>query len=410
MILALLLLLSPASATAPTAADAMATAKAAQAKAEEARAIAADAALKGEQALVSAKTAQDGVKSANDTAGAATADVGAAMTVAIVACGLALLGLAGAVAGGVAVWRLRDVIQALDKKARAEIDPAQAKRATAMNTNADHSVQAPLNRPQDPPPSAARSEVPLATEEANEEKRRGMSTSSASRAGGDVQRAARPDPAGLGRARSATEDVATPVQAPAGRVTRELTDTERWLRKVGAGPYGGMITAIGELYMASPEMSRALRQRANQDEYMRLVCTELTPRLERFERLQRAAAAVFHSDWVEPDLIPILDGLSSLYCRALAESRGGNPAAALLADQLHEVLYQRVGSGCEEAGWFTLQVIVPFDTDFDPIRHTAIGTAEAGDASQKVVDIKQAGRLDVATGAVIAAAHVVVGR
>ena len=54
-------------------------------------------------------------------------------------------------------------------------------------------------------------------------------------------------------------------------------------------------------------------------------------------------------------------------------------------------------------------MIIPFETDFDPIRHTAIGSADASGASSRVVDIRQAGRLDAVSGTVLAPAHVVVG-
>lgn len=228
-----------------------------------------------------------------------------------------------------------------------------------------------------------------------------------------VQPTRRPDPAGLARATAApltTPTQPAPDPIPPRAANNEPTEAEVWLRAVSAGPHGTIAAALGRLYLDSGSLARALQDPANQEEFTRVARTGLKSRLERFKKIQRGPATDFYSEWVEPDLIPILDGLSNLYSRALAEARLGNIAAAPVAAQIHEALYERIGPSCEEAGWFAIQVIVPFETDFDPIRHAAIGTADARDASQKVVDIKQAGRMEVGSHTVVAAAHVVVGR
>ncbi len=229
---------------------------------------------------------------------------------------------------------------------------------------------------------------------------------------------ARPDPRGVERARpglpesvpaSPTEPLrANPVvKAAEGG---ESPGADRWLRTLSAGRHGGIASAIGGVYLDSAEMAQMFRMSANREEFVRVAQTALKTRLERFASMQRAPASNFRHDWVEPDLLPILDGLSNLYARALTEQRNGNAAAGAVAARLHEVLYLQLGPVCQDAGWFSIQTIIPFETNFDPIRHTAIGSAEAAGASDRVVDIRQAGRLDAVSGTVIAPAHVVVGR
>ena len=229
---------------------------------------------------------------------------------------------------------------------------------------------------------------------------------------------ARRDPRGFDRTRPA-QPVGVPVAAaepvranPAVKTTDagESSEADRWLRTLSVGRHGGIAAALGPVYFASEEMAHAFRVPANREECLRVAQTALKSRLGRFSNMQRAPASTFRGDWVEPDLLPILDGLSNLYARALAEQRDGNPAAGGVATRLYDVLYFQLGQVCQDAGWFTIQTIIPFETEFDPIRHTAIGSIDADGASNRVVDIRQAGRLDAVSGTVIAAAHVVVGR
>lgn len=200
-----------------------------------------------------------------------------------------------------------------------------------------------------------------------------------------------------------------PAAEPAAE-SGEARAANRWLRTISAGRHGAIGGAIGGIYLESADMVQLFREPENREEFARVAQVGFKARLERFASMQRGPAADFHHDWVEPDLLPILDGLSNLYARAVAEVRTGNPGAEPAAARLHDVIYRQLGHRCQEAGWFSIQVIVPFETDFDPIRHTAIGSSDASGAPNKVVDIRQAGRLDAVSGTVIAPAHVVVGR
>lgn len=228
---------------------------------------------------------------------------------------------------------------------------------------------------------------------------------------------ARPDPLGLARMRpagrgSAPEPVAEPARGdPDANLSggNESDPAERWLRSISAGRHGGIGAALGRIYIDSEEMAQKYRVAANREEFRRVATSGLKARLERLTNMRRAPSSNFRQDWVEPDLLPILDGLSNLYARALTEQRNGNAAAGQVAVQLHDALYLKLGQSCQDAGWFSIQMIIPFETDFDPIRHTAIGSADASGASSRVVDIRQAGRLDAVSGTVLAPAHVVVG-
>lgn len=211
-------------------------------------------------------------------------------------------------------------------------------------------------------------------------------------------------PAGVAPLPERREPQREPPTAP------EASPADAWLRVLSAGPHGSLGVAIGGLYLASGELAAMYRDAGSQQEFVRIAQVGLKARMARFGDAQRSPVGDFQRDWVEPDLIPILDGLSDLYSRAISEVREGNTSASAIVRRLHELLYHQVAAECEEAGWFRLLVIVPFETDFDPIRHAAIGSAQAPGARDKVVDIRQVGRLDVVSGTVLAPAHVVVGR
>ena len=228
----------------------------------------------------------------------------------------------------------------------------------------------------------------------------------------------RPNPTGWGSGSNAASSSSRPIPAEKPRsqppatspANQEREQWERWLMSVSGKSHGAIVGAIGQVYLDADGMSQGFRDPTNRVEFIQVARTVLTSRLERFAKCQHLPNADFYREWVDPDLLPILNGFSNLYARAVAEARQGNAAAATVAARLHDLLYVQLGGYCQDAGWFGVQVIVPFETEFDPIRHVAIGSAAAAGASNTVVDIRQVGRLDARSGTVVSPAHVVVGQ
>jgi molecular chaperone GrpE (heat shock protein) len=114
--------------------------------------------------------------------------------------------------------------------------------------------------------------------------------------------------------------------------------------------------------------------------------------------------------WLEPGLVPALDALARFYSEAVEEGRQGRTVAKNLARKLRAWLYDRFGSACKAEGWFTIDPIDPYKTDFDPQAHHAVADRDAGGATGKIIAVKAIGRRDPKNGIIVHKAEVIVGR
>lgn len=204
----------------------------------------------------------------------------------------------------------------------------------------------------------------------------------------------------------------TPRQAPAAPAAPSLPEVggQAWLDGLPLGQHGELVSALVGFYRSAEAIANGFADFTSRGLCLRIGRDELMPRLERFAEWRDAPEQDIYTAWVEPDLLPILNGVSELYSRAIRECRGGNASARQTVAWLHHLLYRDLSMGCSDGGWFDVQLVVPYETDFDPVLHHAIGTEEATDSSQKIVDVRRVGRLEHPGGAVVAPAHVVVGR
>ena len=222
----------------------------------------------------------------------------------------------------------------------------------------------------------------------------------------DLFRDAEPDSVGPSSGGLAARDLPADASDEKGP---SLSEGEARLSTLAEGRYESVARALAELSRKAAGIADGFQDPTVRLQCIRVLTEELPPRLERLAVALHAPEPDMVADWVEPDLLPILNGVSELYSLAVRESRrnaSARPTAALLRD----VLYGELSAACSAAGWFDLQVVDPYETDFDPAEHFAIGSEQAPSASGKVVDVRQVGRRSCRDGMALAPAHVVVGR
>jgi hypothetical protein len=136
----------------------------------------------------------------------------------------------------------------------------------------------------------------------------------------------------------------------------------------------------------------------------------LTARLDRLKTCSDETE--LKERWLEPDLMTTLDALARFYSEAVVERRQGHSAAKSLAPKLRVRLYDHFNTACRDEGWFAIDRIDPYKTDYDPQIHRAVDRSgrDVAGAAGKVIAIRAIGRRDPKSGAVIHKAEVIVGR
>ena len=203
----------------------------------------------------------------------------------------------------------------------------------------------------------------------------------------------------------------TPAPTPTDEFDDERIDTGE-LRDLTALfdqlPHGQIGVLLMELRQEAPALAPQFVSDDVRSEFLEHVSDLVNSRLQRF--VGAAEGGDVFNRWVLPDLVPTLDALAQFHSLAEEEFRSGASVGTALTDSLRTHLYDRLGPQCAAEGWFQIQVIAPFEEDFDPQRHHALDGRDVEGATGKVVSVRRIGRLHASTGRVEFKAQVVVGR
>lgn len=177
------------------------------------------------------------------------------------------------------------------------------------------------------------------------------------------------------------------------------------------GPYAALYTAMESF---EREVERGVTAGLGTSLRLDLLRTELgTASAARRKRLTEAAESCDAArllDWQRADLEPYLDAVSGHLSDVAEAVFLGNADLAPFRDRLQSFLFAEVSAGCGRAALFTLQPVVPYESDFDPGIHDAAGGKERSGARGKVVRLVSPGRLDVAGRLLTRPARVLVGK
>jgi len=162
------------------------------------------------------------------------------------------------------------------------------------------------------------------------------------------------------------------------------------------------------LYAEAPKLAESFADLSLRERFQGELGAPLRARLDRLRAYSDEAQ--LRERWLGPDLVPTLDALSRFYSEAIEEGRHGGASAKGLARDLRRWLYDDFSSACRSEGWFAIDPVDPYKTEFDPNVHHAIAGRDVDGAEGKVLAVKAIGRRDPKNGAVVHKAEVIVGR
>jgi molecular chaperone GrpE (heat shock protein) len=175
-----------------------------------------------------------------------------------------------------------------------------------------------------------------------------------------------------------------------------------------ASPHQKIARLLAQLQKEAPSLAEDFGDLDTRERFLGELGAPLSARLDRLKSYQDEAQ--LKERWLGPDLVTTLDALARFYSEALEEGRQGRAAAKSLARDLRRWLYEDFSSACRSEGWFAIDPVDPYKTEFDPHVHHAVAGRDVDGASGMILAIKAIGRRDPKNGAVIRKAEVIVGR
>ncbi|MEC7985279.1 MAG: hypothetical protein VX278_08950, partial [Myxococcota bacterium] len=95
--------------------------------------------------------------------------------------------------------------------------------------------------------------------------------------------------------------------------------------------------------------------------------------------------------WLQSDFLFILDEFSALYSSVCCWNFDGEEVAFSIKQGMERYLYQDINRSVQKRGWFQLDVIIPFDTEFDNDVHQSVDVDRRYDCEQKIVRVDHVG-------------------
>ena len=106
--------------------------------------------------------------------------------------------------------------------------------------------------------------------------------------------------------------------------------------------------------------------------------------------------STLNDNWVEPELVPSLDKLGHFASLLAADAFHGHGGAEEPLDDMYDFLFDSVSDACADAGWFTIERVEPFRTQFDAGRHRGGAPSEpVPGASGLIIRILRIGRIQL---------------
>jgi molecular chaperone GrpE (heat shock protein) len=175
-------------------------------------------------------------------------------------------------------------------------------------------------------------------------------------------------------------------------------------------PHQKIARLLAQLQKEAPSLAEDFGDLDTRERFLGEFDAPLSARLERLKSYSEQGEAQLKERWLGPDLVTTLDALARFYSEAIEEGRQGRAAAKNLALRLRRWLYEDFSSACRGEGWFAIDPVDPYKTEFDPHVHHAVAGRDIDGASGMILAIKAIGRRDPKSGAVIRKAEVIVGR
>jgi hypothetical protein len=121
------------------------------------------------------------------------------------------------------------------------------------------------------------------------------------------------------------------------------------------------------------------------------VIRKLESMIAQIEKLSEKSES-FIRNWIQGTLFKFLDEFFILFSKVYASAYSGNMAAARVRNWLQEVLFGRLNDLFIQLQWFSIDMLLPLQCEFDPREHVMSTKQDAGrEFRNYVVGIEQAG-------------------
>ena len=100
----------------------------------------------------------------------------------------------------------------------------------------------------------------------------------------------------------------------------------------------------------------------------------------------------FVRNWIQGTLFKFIDEFFIMFSKVYASAYSGNMAAARVRNWLQEILFGRLNDLFMQLQWFSIDMLLPLQSEFDPREHTMSRKQDAGPEFRNyVVGIEKAG-------------------
>jgi|GEM_PF-4787357 len=194
--------------------------------------------------------------------------------------------------------------------------------------------------------------------------------------------------------------------AVAARSGGSQTSTEATLEAL---PHGAVAVALLRLHEARSGLAEGFHAIKHREATELLLGKRLAQALRQFHKQAQQEPETLRNKWVDHDLVAVLDGLAQLLSAAIEERRQGRGGRQRVEDALQQWLYDRLAPLCRGEGWFEIEPILPYATEFNPRIHVSVGSKPVDGAENLVVAVRSVGRRVPHNREMLHLAEVVVG-
>jgi hypothetical protein len=118
----------------------------------------------------------------------------------------------------------------------------------------------------------------------------------------------------------------------------------------------------------------------------------------------------FLNNWIQGTLFKFIDEFFILFSKSYSSAYAGDMASARVRNWLQEILFGRFNDIFVQLQWFSIDMLLPLQSEFDPREHVMTTKQDAGrEFRNYVVGIEKAGIFTYDGDTRVRKAHVIMG-
>ena len=181
------------------------------------------------------------------------------------------------------------------------------------------------------------------------------------------------------------QDIRSPQELRAARLRRKRKSTK------GSPSTEPVATALQEIQTKWPQLNALCSDQTSKATLEEKVIQRIDTTIQLIkDKLPTKEEEKW--SWFETNIFPLLDNLANFYSKCCELYQQGDIKVKQLMEWLKETLYQSLSKACQQAAWFSLEEIVPFQTDFNQEVHRTKDLKDFGSSfANKIIAIESVG-------------------